>query len=252
MFKMRLFFSFLWLSSVSLLTASPDISEPQDRIIGGHETEIDEAPWQVSLQANGMHTCGGSIYSTTIIITAAHCVHGVKTGTLSIRAGSSKHNSGGILIEVAALKYHEKFDKVTGDNDVAVILLKEALPLNLYIQSIPLAETDPAEGSRALSTGWGLRSGLILSTHLLGVTLPIIDYESCLKTAPPGITNVMICAAAPGKDSCSGDSGGPLVSGGELVGIVSFGWGCSHPKYPGVYADVAKLRPWLLQAINRI
>merc|ERR1712045_1011137 len=68
--------------------------------------------------------------------------------------------------------------------------------------------------------------------------------DSCGKYEEGDITKNMLCAGAPGKDSCQGDSGGPLVckSGRkyEQWGVVSWGYGCASPGYPGVYVRLSK------------
>ena len=67
------------------------------------------------------------------------------------------------------------------------------------------------------------------------------------------IDDTEICAGVPGmvRDSCYGDSGGPLVALDAdakryvLVGVVSWGYQCGHPDFPGVYARVASFRDWI-------
>jgi len=102
-------------------------------------------------------------------------------------------------------------------------------------------------------TGIGGTEG---SNVLRQVVLPIVSYQVCKdKMASAGIrlTDNMLCAGymEGGKASCSGDSGGPLVckQGDRWLqyGVVSFGKGCALPNFPGVYADVVNLLPWIEQ-----
>lgn len=50
-----------------------------------------------------------------------------------------------------------------------------------------------------------------------------------------------------------GDSGGPMAAMStidgtpRLVGIVSWGYGCAKPNFPGVYARVLFAREWILE-----
>ncbi|XP_041674895.1 trypsin delta-like [Drosophila eugracilis] len=186
-----------------------------ERIVGGQSVSILSVPWQASLQMYGSHHCGAVIYSEKIVLTAAHCTE--------------------------------------QSNDIAVIQLQRNLIMGFGVRSIPLADSSPQPRSLAFVSGWGsIESYGKGSTTLLGTTVAIVDRDSCMSSYRGGISKDMICASAPGKDSCGGDSGGPLVSDGKLVGIVSFGRGCAHSEYPGVYANVAELNPWIIKTVQRL
>lgn len=60
-----------------------------------------------------------------------------------------------------------------------------------------------------------------------------------------------------GRDACQGDSGGPLLCEHPndreryfVGGIVSWGVKCASPKLPGVYANVPRYIPWILQTMQ--
>ncbi|XP_016930375.3 trypsin beta [Drosophila suzukii] len=221
------------------------------RIVGGSATSISSFPWQISLQRSGSHSCGGSVYSSNVIVTAAHCLQSVSASSLQIRAGSSYWSSGGVVAKVSYFRNHEGYNANTMVNDIAIIKLSSSLSFSSTIKAIGLASSNPANGAAASVSGWGtLSSGSSsIPSQLQYVNVNIVSQSRCASSSysyGSQIKSSMICAAASGKDSCQGDSGGPLVSGGVLVGVVSWGYGCAASNYPGVYADVAALRSWVI------
>ena len=67
-------------------------------IVGG-QIPPSPIPWQVSVQIEGNHICGGTILDTYTILSAAHCFDGYQSkrsvNGFDIRAGSIKLSSGG-------------------------------------------------------------------------------------------------------------------------------------------------------------
>ena len=96
--------------------------------------------------------------------------------------------------------------------------------------------------------------GGISPVNLQWVGVPIITNDECNEAylGDGRITNSMICAGylgVGGKDSCQGDSGGPLVCQVDdkavITGVISWGWDCATSEYPGVYAKVSAVLPWI-------
>uniref|UniRef100_A0A3B5Q3Y8 Serine protease 60.3 n=1 Tax=Xiphophorus maculatus TaxID=8083 RepID=A0A3B5Q3Y8_XIPMA len=155
---------------------------------------------------------------------------------------------------------HPDYDEETKDNDVALLQLQEAVTFTDYIRPVCLAAASsifPA-GQSSWITGWGdvrFQSPLPFPQTLQEVEIPVVSESQC-SASHGSITGNMICAglAEGGRDSCQGDSGGPMVSndGTRWVqsGIVSFGFECARPDYPGVYARVSRYQNWISEQIG--
>jgi len=154
------------------------------RIVGGTATTISSFPWQISLQRSGSHSCGGSIYSEYIIVTAAHCLQSVSPSVLQVRAGSSYWNSGGVVSKVASFKNHEGYNANTMVNDIAIIRLSTALSFSSTIKAIGLASSNPANGAAASVSGWGTQSygSSSLPSQLQYVNVNIVSQASCASS----------------------------------------------------------------------
>ncbi|CAG9792435.1 unnamed protein product [Diatraea saccharalis] len=246
----RLFISF---AVLGVVVSTPTLKAKEDaRIVGGDDIDITDAPYQVSLVNRGSHSCGGTIVSSDIVITAAHCVMGSNPANYQIRAGSSFSGHGGELYPVGDLLAHPDFSYSKMDNDIAVIWMAKPFEFNEKIAAIDMYElgNEIDDGDDTTVTGWGnTREGGGFPSTLQRVMVPKVSEQMCNKAYAPiyTITPRMLCAGSPtgGKDACQGDSGGPLVHNNKLAGVVSWGLGCARPQYPGIYAKISTLRTWI-------
>ncbi|XP_028895423.2 trypsin zeta [Zeugodacus cucurbitae] len=252
-----------------VVTNSADINQPTNnqvidsRIVGGKVTNIVQYPHQISLRERDAaeepydHSCGGSIYSDRIVITASHCVDGTESSELMVVVGTNQRNgTDGVIVPVQEIIMHEEYDQERTTNDIALLVLAAALPINNFtIKPIELAEVQPEHGDIATITGWGLDAQSQIPNFLHEVKVPIVSNKICNQSYEGAITEAMLCAGlldVGGKDACQMDSGGPLLVNGKLAGVVSWGSGCGLPNYPGVYANVWYLLPWLRVNIARV
>lgn len=227
--------------------------QDNQRIVGGLPTNINHFPWQVSLLYYGNHRCGASIISENFIVTAAHCTHNIYATSLSVRAGTSLRNSGGVQIPVQRSYEHPQYNEKSIENDISVVRLSRSLNFGTTMRAIRLpAQNDAIQtGTHAWVTGWGeTKESGSTPSYLQYISVPIVANNVCASayTRHATITNNMICAGfytVGGTDACQGDSGGPLVANNRLYGIVSFGIGCARPLYPGVYTRVSSYINWI-------
>jgi len=231
------------------------IPNRSNRIVGGVETEENEYPWQVGLvSASGSRPwCGGTLISDRHVLTAAHCTAGSSPSSISVLVGEHRTDDSTFTrVPLSAITDHPDYNSGTLDNDYSILTLAEPVEFSATIAPacLPSTNSDFA-GVLATVSGWGtLSSGGNQPTVLNEVDVTVQSNAECNSAYGSGITDNMICAADAGKDSCQGDSGGPLVAQENdkytLIGVVSWGYGCAMPQYPGVYARVTEKMDWIL------
>jgi secreted trypsin-like serine protease len=236
----------------------------KQKIVDGKIAPAGAYPWQVSLDVSWIadpvsaHFCGGTVYSATWVVTAAHCVQGTAAKDILVTAGTNKLG-GGVRVNVSRVIVRSDYKPGNQDNDLALIELLSPLPLGQNIAALPLlsaAAEDTAlkKGAPLVVTGWGATvQGGSTVRDLRYVEIPFVERTECNRPLAydGAVTDNMICAGAMagGMDSCQGDSGGPLVSksGAKsvLAGVVSWGEGCAKPNKVGVYTRVPKFEAWI-------
>ncbi|MCH9686333.1 MAG: serine protease, partial [Deltaproteobacteria bacterium] len=137
-------------------------SNDDDRIVGGSNISITEAPWQVSVQFNGQHFCGGSIIDEEWILSAAHCFtsgNGTpqSVANVSVKAGVTNRNATGQVRQITQLAIAPGYNGDTADGADAA-LLRLSTPLNLNgstTAAIDLATQSFSSGTPSFIPGWG-------------------------------------------------------------------------------------------------
>jgi len=229
------------------------------RIVGGQETEVNEYPWQVGLVSAGGRQpwCGGTLISDRHVLTAAHCTAamGSDPSRIAVIVGEHRIDDNQFTrIGVSAILDDPLYNTQNMRYDFSILTLSQPVVLSASVSPacLPSDLAQSWAGQLATVSGWGtLSSGGNQPSTLQEVDVTVQTNAQCAQVYGSSyIGDMNICAADDGKDSCQGDSGGPLVAQENgryaLIGVVSYGYGCASPGYPGVYARVTERMDWIL------
>jgi len=226
------------------------------RIVGGRQAKKGEFPWQVQIQRNGGHYCGGTVLDNQWVLTAAHCMGGPSSQYKFVVGQHDKYANEGTeqIFSASKIIVHENYGNGNMRYDIALIKLNGKVQFNDYARTacMPSHNENFVGETNCIVSGWGaLKEGSGGPRILNAVSKPVISNTVC-KQAYSGIYDSNICGgfAAGGKDACQGDSGGPYVckKAGQpwkIVGVVSWGHGCARPGKYGVYASVPFFYNWI-------
>ncbi|KAJ9048346.1 trypsin-like serine protease [Entomophthora muscae] len=228
---------------------------PTGRIVGGREVSpAFKYPWITALVYSDEPMCGGTVYNSKSIITAAHCNFGEDRDW---GAKFNRHDlsltdkeEGGFSSKILARYAHPEYNLEEGNAfDVAVWRVKKAPETTIAFDNGVFT----AKSTLLTVIGWGdtHKNGLP-SSSLLEVDIPVFELGKCTKIYPSLHYKSQFCAGYPegGIDSCQGDSGGPIIKKGPngytLVGVVSWGIGCADPGHPGVYTRIHQVKDFII------
>merc|ERR1712136_415444 len=232
---------------------------------------IGEFPWQVSLQAEkyGLsmrHVCGGTILTSTWVLSAAHCFDGaydpkqwrVVAGEWRLKDEDGSEQTA----EVRRIIRHEDYNSPGRfQNDIALVQLKTPLDLTGPYAGpacVPQHDEDYRGHPNCTLSGWGFMENFAQPNVLQKVDGSIWNQQKLKMKWGFILRDGMIGF---GQDThrygaCQGDSGGPLVcpsssSTSVVVGVVSFGTTTCNKK-PGIFSSVAFFRPWIKRYVRGI
>ena len=191
------------------------------RIISGTTATTNSWPWLVYLTI-GSRVCTGFLVSSIHVVTAANCIYGINSTTITAYLGVNKRSdSGAVIRNITNVTYPPEYVTGSTANDIAFLQLGESVQTNLTnIKACCVTNTtsDPAEGTIGVIAGWGETSTTgSPSDTLQQAVIKVQGTSTC------GISSTFsrFCAGYDTIRTCLGDNGAPFMS------VVNNTWTCS-------------------------
>jgi hypothetical protein len=141
----------------------------QTRIVGGAESKAGTWPWAVIVgkpkDPSFQVMCGGTLISSSFVLSAAHCFVGISSPATHVRLGEhdiSSTTDGATAVDVAIKKVttHEGYTTTALQNDIAIVELEKPVSFRAGIRPACLPDQFSKQDLTALATqptivGWG-------------------------------------------------------------------------------------------------
>jgi len=246
-------------AAIATATATPIVASPNGidgRLLGGVAVNLGQVQHMASLRSlTDVHFCGGSIITNRYILTSATCVVGRALNGVRVVVGTVTLNAGGVAHISSNVTLHPAYDRVTLDNDIALVFTATVIAFNVNVQAIPISATIFGGAVSVQISGWGTNTqgGGQAPNNLQRMTTTTITNDECRSRFhsqnSARITDRKMCTLTrPAEGTCYGDEGGGLVSGAQLIGVASWQVPCAT-GVPDVFERVAAHRLWITSFI---
>ena len=185
---------------------------------------------------------------------------------LSFRLGAHYVSSAYVVgteqyFDVVQIIQHEDYNSPKRlSNDIALLKLSRPAELRNGVGLVCLSDgqfqrTFNDIRKKCWTTGWSYLG--LKPTELMQVDVSLVSPQRCSYLYSGYDANTMICAGRSqgGRVACHGDNGGPLVCefNGKWYLEGAKSWGglpCATAGKPTVYADVRKVKSWIMMKMN--
>ncbi|XP_029462739.1 tryptase-like [Rhinatrema bivittatum] len=214
--------------------------------------------WQVSIQRNGIHICGGALISKSWILSSAGCFSSLGNTSewrVSLRWTNQTN------LNISRIIRHPSYSLEISGYDIALVQLNHDISYTNLSIGLPQYSDEVPDGTHCFLSGWEkVDKSMVLPDlqHLQNVS--ILGSAACnhffQSKYVSGITFIqedMLCGEDTSNGNCKGVIGGPLACNikdkCKLVGILSWTVGCPHAGL-GIYTKTTAFLQWIMSNIS--
>lgn len=137
-------------------------------VVGGRFAKIQDFPHSAFLAINCRKqkifedfTCGSSILNQWILLTAAHCLEGCRSGTKVLASVGAAKKTKGTFYSVGKFASHKKYDGDIMKNDICLVMLATPVVFGNTVKRIQLTQIG-IYNEPAVLAGWGVTNVIYL------------------------------------------------------------------------------------------